>query len=101
MSEVSDKELLLRIHKTLEEIKSILTLANQDKLVEIKKTMLEKGSVKLLIYDLCDGANTTQDIAQKIQKTSEYMRSYISRMRREGLIRTLEREGKQVHEQIF
>jgi hypothetical protein len=101
MPEVSEKELLSKIYKTLEEIKAVLTLANQDKLVEIKKSMLKEGSVKLQIYKLCDGTKTTQDIAQNIQKSIEYVNSYLSILRREGFIRTNEKEGRQVHEQIF
>ena len=87
--------------RTLEEIRAILTLANQDKLAEAKKTLLKEGSVKLRIYDLCDGTKTTKDIATAIQKDLGYVNSYLSILRREGLIRTVEREGKQVHEQIF
>lgn len=101
MPEESEKEILERIQKTLEEIKAILTLANQDKLAEVKKTLLKEGTVKLQIYDLCDGTRTTEDLAQAIQKSKDYVNSYLSILRREGLIRTVEREGKQVHEQIF
>lgn len=101
MPELSEKELLLRVHRTLEEIKAILTLANQDKLAEVKKSMLKEGSVKLQIYDLCDGTRTTHDIAQAIQKSLEYVNSYLSILRREGFIHTIEKDGKQVHEQVF
>lgn len=101
MPEESEKEILERIQKTLEEIKAIFTLANQEKLAEVKKTLLKEGTVKLQIYDLCDGTRTTQDLAHSIQKSTDYVNSYLSILRREGLIRTVEKEGKQVHEQIF
>jgi hypothetical protein len=101
MPELSEKELLTRIHKSLDEIKSVLVLTNQDKLTEIKKSMLKEGSVKIQVYNLCDGSKTTQDIAQAIQKSVEYTNSYLSILRREGFIRTVEKEGKQVHEQVF
>ncbi len=101
MPEESERELLLKVHRTLEEIKAVLTLANQDKLAEIKKSMLKEGSVKLQIYDLCDGTRTTHDIAHAIQKSLEYVNSYLSILRREGFIHTIEKEGKQVHEQVF
>jgi len=101
MTEESEKEILERIQKTLEEIKAILTLANQDKLAGVKKTLLKEGTVKLQIYDLCDGTRTTGDLAQNIQKSKKCVHSYLSILRREGLIRTVEKEGKQVHQQIF
>jgi hypothetical protein len=100
MPEVTAKE-LEKIQKTLEDIKAILILANQEKLVEAKKKLLKEGSVKLQVYNLCDGFKTTQDIAQAIQKSTDYVNSYLSILRREGLIRTAEKEGKQIHEPIF
>jgi len=100
MSETTN-DLLRGIQKSLEEIKAILTLANQDKLTEVKNNLLKEGSMKLQVYNLYDGTRTTKDIAQSIQKPVEYVRSYISILRREGLIRTIEKEGKQIHEQNF
>jgi hypothetical protein len=101
MPEESEKELLKKMQRTLEEIKAVLTLANQDKLAEVKKSLLKEGSVKLQVYNLCDGTKTTQDVAQALQKSTDYVNSYLSILRREGLIRTVEKDGKQVHEQIF
>jgi len=101
MPEESEKELLRKIQRTLDEIKAILTLSNQDKLAEAKKSLLKEGSVKLQIYELCEGTKTTQDVAQALQKSTDYVNSYLSILRREGLIRTVEKEGRQVHEQIF
>lgn len=101
MPEESEKELLRKIQKSLEEIKAILTLANQDKLAEVKKSLLKEGTVKLQVYDLCDGTKTTQDLAQALQKSTDYVNSYLSILRREGLIRTVVKDGRQVHEQIF
>jgi len=101
MPEESEKELLKKIQRSLEEIKAILTLTNQDKLAEVKKTLLKEGSVKLQVYNLCDGTRTTQDLAQAIQKSTDYVNSYLSILRREGLVRMVEKDGRQVHEQIF
>lgn len=100
MPETTD-DLLRNIQKSLDEIKAILTLANQEKLEQAKRSLLKEGSVKLQIYDLCDGTKTTKSIAGTIQKNSSYVRSYLSILRREGLIRTVEKEGNVVHEQIF
>ena len=94
-------DLLRTIQRSLDEIKAILTLVNREKLEQTKKSLLKEGSVKLQIYDLCDGTKTTKDIAEAIQKDSSYVHSYLSILRREGLIRTVEKEGNVVHEQIF
>lgn len=101
MLEETEKELLKKIQQTLEEIKAILTLTNQDKLAGAKKALLKEGSVKMQVYNLCDGTRTAQDIAQALQKSVEYVNSYLSILRREGLIRSVEKDGKLVHEQIF
>ncbi len=100
MPELSVKD-FEKLQRTLDEIKAILVLSNQEKLEQAKKSLLKEGSIKLQIYNLCDGTKTTQDIAQTIQKTADYVHSYLSILRREGFIRTIEKEGKQVHEQIF
>lgn len=97
----SEKEILYDIQRTLHEIRSLFILANQDKLEEMKKQLLPKGSVKEKIYRLCDGTRSTADIAQLIGKNENYVRSYLSILRREGLIRTVERDEKLVHEQII
>lgn len=101
MPEQSEKELLKGILRSLEEIRSLFVLANQEKLADVKRDLLKEGTVKLQIYDLCDGIKSTQDITQVIEKSAEYVGSYISTLRREGLIRTVEKDGRQVHEQIF
>jgi hypothetical protein len=101
MSEKSEKELLANILRVLEEQNALFLLSNQESLSKIKRGLLKEGTIKLQIYDLCDGTRTTQDLTQILKKTSEYVGSYISTLRREGLIRTVEKDGKQVHEQIF
>jgi len=101
MPEEDQTLLFKRMQRTLEDIKSILVLSNQDKLAEAKKQLLKEGSVKQKVYELCDGARTLQDIAAAIQKSTDYVSSYLTILRREGLIRTVERDGKQLHEQIF
>jgi len=101
VAEESERKILDSILRTLEEIKAILVLTNQEKLQQVKKELLKEGSIKLQIYEMCDGTKTTKDIATTLQKEVGYVSSYLTILRREGLIRTVEREGKQVHEQIF
>ena len=100
MSQTAD-DLLRSIQKSLDEIKALFILVNQKKLGEEKKSLLKEGSIKLRIYDLCDGTKTTREIAESIQKDSGYVHSYLSILRREVLIRTIERGGNTVHEQTF
>jgi len=101
MPEESERQILDSMRRTLEEMKAILVLTNQEKLQEVKRSLLKEGSVKLQIYEMCDGTKTTRDIAAAIQKDLGYVNSYLTILRREGLVRTIEREGKQAHEQIF
>lgn len=89
------------IKNLLEDIKGILLLTNQDKIDEMKKKMIKAGSVEESIYKLCDGASTTSDIATRIQKSNEYTGAVISTLRQKGLIKTVEKDGKKVHEQRF
>jgi hypothetical protein len=101
MPEESEKDILNSMRRTLEDIKAIFILINQNKLEEAKKQLLKEGSIKQQIYNICDGTKTTKDLAAAFQKDMGYVNSYLSILRREGLIRTVEKEGKQVHEQVF
>jgi len=101
MPEESERDILKRMDRTLGEIRSILAITNKDKLAEAKKTLLKEGTVKQQVYNLCDGTKTTKDIADALHRSTDYVSSYLSILRREGLVRTVEKEGIQVHEQIF
>lgn len=87
--------------RTLDEIRSVLILANKDRLKKGKEELLPKDSVKEKIYNLCDGTKTASDIAKAMGKGNTYVGSYLSILRREGLVRSIERDEKLVHEQIF
>ena len=93
-------EKLQNIQNLLDDIKAILLLTNNSKLQETKKDLLKDGSEQQKIYDLCDG-KTTQEIAAAMQKSPEYVNSNLSLLRRKGLIKTVDRDGKKVHEQRF
>ena len=101
MGEESEKDILRRMDRTRGEIKAIRAISNQDKLTGAKKVLLKEGSVKLQVYNFCDGTKTTKDIAEALQKSTDYVFSYLSILRREGLVRTVEKDGSQVHEQVF
>lgn len=99
MPEETERESFLSMKRTLEEIKALLLIINQEKLSTVKKDLLKQGSIKLQIYELCDGSKTNRDIATAIQKDESYVRSYITRLRREGFIITDSKTGH--HSQIF
>ncbi len=101
MPDETEKEILKKIQSTLTEIRAILALTNEDKLAESKRRLLPENSMKLQIYNLCDGTRTTQEISTTLQKQEPSVRSTLTDLRRDGLIRSFEREGRQFHEQIF
>lgn len=92
---------LKELRTVLQDIRSVLILANQDKLKEAKEKLLPHGAVKTKIYELCDGSRTTKQIAEEIGKDEGYVRANLSTLRRDGLIRTVEEKSGQFHEQIF
>lgn len=94
-------KLLKGIQASLDELKLIFILANRDKIDLMKKQLLPKDSVKEKIYNLCDGTKTTVNIAEAIGKEVSYVHSYLSILRRDALVRTVERQGKLIHEQII
>ncbi|MGH9877822.1 MAG: hypothetical protein ACRD5H_09305, partial [Nitrososphaerales archaeon] len=67
---------------------------------DAKKKLLKQGSEQAKIYDLCDG-KTTLEIATSINKSADYVNANISQLRRKGLVKTVDREGKKLHEQRF
>jgi len=99
--EETERDILKKMHGTLTEIRAILALANEDKLTQAKKRLLPDNSMKLQVYNMCDGTKTSQDIANAIQRPEPSVRAAIANLRNEGLVRSFERDGKQVHEQIF
>ena len=92
---------LEKIHDTLEEIRSLIILVNQDKLERIKENLVKPGTIKQQIYDMCDETKTIEEMAQSLDKGGGYVRSYLSWLRREGLVRNVVKDGRQVYQQIF
>jgi len=96
-----DSETVRSIRNAVEDIRALIAIAFQDKLTEGKKELLKEGSVKKTVYELCDGNRTKDDIARALKKSNDYVSSYLTILRREGLIHIREKEGKQVYEQVF
>lgn len=85
----------------LDDIKAILLLTNQDKIDDAKKKLLKNGSLEERVYKICADGTTNEEIANEIQKDGKYVNAVISNLRQKGLIKTVERNGKKVHEQRF
>ena len=92
---------LRELQTLLQDVKAVLVLANRQKLEEAKNHLLPSNSMKAKIYDLCDGSRSTREIAQLVNKDEAYVRANISVLRRDGLVRTIEKGEGQFHEQIF
>jgi DNA-binding MarR family transcriptional regulator len=92
---------LEEIKNLLEDIKNILQIINQDKIDEAKTKLLEPGSVEEKIYKLCNGNNSAEDIAKSIKKDNKYTLTVLGKLRKKGLIKTIEKGDKKVHEQRF
>ena len=67
----------------------------------MKKNLIKTGSIEEQIYELCNGENSSEDISKVINKPNEYTGAVVSTLRRKGLIKTVQKSGKKVHEQIF
>lgn len=101
MSKDPDHDYLKEIKQSLDDIKAILLLANQDRIQTAKANLLKSGSIEQQVYDLCDGQNTNQTIAETLKKPEKNIRAVISSLRQKGLIKTLDRNSQKVHEQIL
>ena len=93
-------ENLNEIKNLLEDIRAILMLSNNKLIQDAKQQLLKEGSEQKKIYDLCDG-KSTQEIATALQKTPNYVDSNISLLRKKGLIKTIEKNEKKIHEQRY
>jgi DNA-binding transcriptional ArsR family regulator len=96
-----DGTVLNDIRRIVEEIRALLVLTKRNDLDKIKEKLLPTGSMKAKIYELCNGSNTTSMIAQAIGKDDGYVRANLSVLRRDGLVRTVEKSGDSFHEQVF
>ena len=95
------EDIMEKINNTLEEIKSLILLLNQDKLRAVKDQLLKSGTVKEKIYNMCDETKTVEEMAKSLGKGTGYVHSNLSRLRREGLIQNSTKNNRQVYRQIF
>lgn len=84
----------------LDDIKSILLLTNNETIQQTKNNLLKDDSEEKKIYELCEG-KTTEQIATSINKSNDVVHANLSRLRKKGLIKTIKKNGKKIHEQRF
>jgi biotin operon repressor len=66
-----------------------------------KANLLKQGGLEQQVYDLCDGENTNQTIAETLKKPEKNIRAAISTLRQKGLIKTVDKNGQKIHHQIL
>jgi predicted transcriptional regulator/predicted transposase YbfD/YdcC len=81
-----------------ENIKKITYIENRNQLKNILKTL---NPAKLEILKACDGSKNIEEIIQKVLMNSNSVRSYISRMKKEGLITNSKKPLRLVDEIII
>jgi DNA-binding transcriptional ArsR family regulator len=91
---------LKNMQDTLEDIRALLLLTRNSAIEEAKKKILKDGSEEKKIYELCDG-KTTEELVAITGKTAGNVRAALSTLRQKGLIKTVERDAKKLHEQRF
>ncbi len=89
---------LEEIKDLLEDIKNILQIVNQDKIDEAKTKLLEPGSIEEKVYKLCNGSNSTEDIAKSIKKDNKYTLTVLGTLRKKGLIKTIDDDDEKIHQ---
>lgn len=89
---------LEEIKDLLEDIKNILQIVNQDKIDEAKAKLLEPGSIEEMVYKLCNGSNSTENIAKSIKKDNKYTLTVLGTLRKKGLIKTIDDNDKKIHQ---
>jgi transcription initiation factor IIE alpha subunit len=87
VSESDYSNTLKEIQKSIDDLKGLFVLVNQDKLEQAKVKLLKEGSAEEQVYELCDGNNTTEDIVKLTKKSAGNIRGVLSTLRRKGLIR--------------
>jgi hypothetical protein len=98
---MDDIEVLSDIRDSLDDIKATLLLVNAATIEAEKKRLLKPGSEERKIYDLCEEGKTNEELSVMVGKPPAYVRSVISTIRKKGLIKTVEHDGKKIHQQRF
>ncbi len=79
-------ELLKEISMKLDALLAVMKIAFRDSIETAKERALARSEIKKSIYDLCDGRNTVDNIAEELNKTPAYIRVYLATLEEEGLV---------------
>lgn len=71
--------------RLLEKILAILKLANSDKILKNKDSLLQ-NETKRKIYELCDGKHTVKDIVSALSTTQPNVSYHLSSLLESGLV---------------
>jgi len=103
-----EKDLLWQINKNLEEISakldrviSLLTLTQKRELEEFKDKIIGRSSIRMEIYNLCDGTRTVQEIAKRVGKSLPHVSSVLSVLEQAGLVISKEVGRKRYYERVI
>jgi hypothetical protein len=96
---MSEENTLKTILETLDDIKAILLLTHAADLKKVKAE-LKVGSEQGKIYEAADG-KSIEEIATIVQKSTDYVSSNLSILKRKGLVKVVNRNGKKLYEQRF
>jgi len=91
---------LEEIKDILLDIRSILLVSNAKEIKDFKDKFMKEKSDQVKIYTHCKGL-TNEEIAKKVNKTKEIVNTNLARLREKGLIKSIQKNNKIIHEQIL
>lgn len=62
---------------------------------------MKAGSFEEKVYKLCDGKKQISEISKKLGKPEKNVTATLSDIRKKGLIKTFQKNGKFFHQQTF
>lgn len=85
MSE-SENEILREISAKLDALLAVMRIAFSESVAAAKERSFARSAIKKLIYELCNGRNSVDDIAKELKKEPAYIRVYLATLEEEGLV---------------
>lgn len=91
---------LEEIKDILLDIRSILLVSNAKEIKDFKDKFMKEKSDQVKIYTHCKGL-TNEEIAKKVKKSKMIVNTNLARLREKGLIKSIQKNNKIIHEQII
>jgi hypothetical protein len=86
MSADTTHEDLKEISTKLDALLALMRIAFRESIEAAKEKSFARSEFKQTIYDLCDGRNTVNDMAEELGKSAAFVRVYLGTLADEGLI---------------